>query len=115
MTKRSATMTLLTLELEPELYEHLRQEAVHRKATVKKTAQTLLVEQLKLLVDTALSESEQVTAVLQAAGLLTELSAEEKKQAEQVDVTLEEVIADLDAAGGQPLSELIIEMRGPKV
>ena len=108
-------MTLLTLELEPELYEHLRKEAVHREATVEKTAQALLIERLNLLVAPALSEREQVTAVLRSAGLLADLSDEEKKRAEQVDVTLEEVIAALDAAGGQPLSELIIEMRGPKV
>jgi hypothetical protein len=108
-------MTLLTLELEPELYEHLQREAVQREATIEKTAEALLSERLNLSVPPAVSEREKVTAILRAAGLLTELSAEEKKRAEQVDVTLEEVIAALDAAGGQPLSELIIEMRGPKV
>lgn len=108
-------MTLLTLELEPELYEHLYQEALHRKATIEKTAQALLSERLTLLPKAMLSERDRVTAVLRNAGLLTELSNEEKKQAEHIDVTLEEVRTALDAAGGQPLSELIIEMRGPKL
>lgn len=108
-------MTVLTLELDPEVYENLRQEALHRKVTVEKTAQALLIERLNLLDTPAMSEREQVTAVLRRAGLLAELSDEEKKQAEQADMTLEEVIAVLDAAGGQPSSELIIEMRGPKV
>lgn len=108
-------MTLLTLELDPELFEHLRREAVHRKATIEKTAQVLISERLNLPATPALGEREQVTVVLRAAGLLTELSEEEQERVAQVDVTLEEVIAALDAAGGQPLSELIIEMRGPKV
>lgn len=108
-------MTLLTLELEPELYENLRQEAVHRKATLEKTAQALLSERLNLLPTTAMSEREQVTAVLQAAGLLTELGPEMQKRAAQADLTLEEVRAALDASEGQPLSELIIEMRDSKI
>lgn len=108
-------MTLLTLELEPEQYEHLRREAMHRKATVEKTAQTLLIEQLEHLIHPVLSEREQATAVLQAAGLLTELGPEMQKRAAQADLTLEEVRAALDASAGQPLSELIIEMRGSKI
>ncbi len=47
-----------------------------------------------------------------AAGLLTELSPEEKQRAAQSAATLEEVRAALDRAGGKPLSELILEMRG---
>lgn len=109
-------MTLLTLELEPELYEHLRQEAANRGATVENAAQALLIEGLNCMENSTKLEGkqDQVTAVLKAAGLLTELSAEEKKRAAQVDMTLEEVISALDASNGTPLSELIIEMRGPK-
>ncbi len=61
-----------------------------------------------------LSERELVTAALRKAGLLVEISHEEKRRAESSTVTLEEVRAALDAVGGQPLSELIIDMRGPK-
>jgi hypothetical protein len=37
-----------------------------------------------------------------------------KKRARQATMSLEEIRAALDRAGGQPLSELILEMRGPK-
>lgn len=60
------------------------------------------------------SEQTQVTEALLAAGLLTELAPEEKRRAEATTVTLPEVRAALDRAAGKPLSELIIEMRGPK-
>ena len=60
------------------------------------------------------SEREQFTEALRAAGMLTELGPEMKKRAEQCTVTLEEVRASLDRAGGKPLSEIIIEQRGPK-
>jgi hypothetical protein len=46
--------------------------------------------------------------------LLAEPSDEMKAQAAQATMTLEEVQAALDRAGGQPLSEFIIEQRGPK-
>lgn len=53
-------------------------------------------------------------AALRAAGLLAELGPEEKQRAAQSTTTLEEVQAALDRAGGKPLNELILEMRGPK-
>jgi hypothetical protein len=62
----------------------------------------------------ASSERERATEALRAAGLLTELSAEEKARAAQSTLTLDEARAILDRAGGKPLSEIIIEMRGPK-
>jgi len=55
-----------------------------------------------------------VTAVLRAAGLLTELSPEEKERATRAILSLEEARAVLDRAGGKPLSEVIPEMRGSK-
>jgi hypothetical protein len=38
-----------------------------------------------------------------------------KKRAKQANLSLEEVQAALDAAEGKPLSEVILEMRGPKI
>jgi hypothetical protein len=61
-----------------------------------------------------MSERERAIEALRAAGLLTELGPEEKQRAAQCTTTLEEVRAALDRAGGPPLSELILEMRGPK-
>ena len=62
----------------------------------------------------AMSERERAITVLRVAGLLTELTPEEKERAKHATMTLEEVRAALDRAGGKPLSEVIIEMRGPK-
>jgi len=72
-----------------------------------------------LVVDEQLSstppdERERATEALRAAGLLTELSPEEKALAAQSTLTLEKARAILDRAGGKPLSEVILEMRGPK-
>lgn len=61
-----------------------------------------------------MSEREKAIAVLRAGGLLTELSPEEQQRAAACTVTLEEVVEGLSSVEGQPLSELIIEMRGPK-
>ena len=60
-------------------------------------------------------ERERLTELLRAAGLLTELSPEEKLRAAQSTLTLDEARAILDRAGGTPLSEIILEMRGPKL
>lgn len=62
----------------------------------------------------AMSQRERAIEVLRQSGMLTELTPEEKERAKQATMTLEEVRAALDRAGGKPLSEVIIEMRGPK-
>jgi hypothetical protein len=59
-------------------------------------------------------ERERATEALRAAGLLTELSPAEKARAAQSTLTLDEARAILDRAGGKPLSEVVLEMRGPK-
>ncbi len=59
-------------------------------------------------------ERQRATEALRTAGLLAELSPEEKALAAQSTLTLEEARAILDRAGGKPLSEIILEMRGPK-
>lgn len=59
-------------------------------------------------------EKERVTDILRAAGMLAELSPEEKARAARSTLTLEEAQAILNRSGGQPLSELILEMRGSK-
>lgn len=108
-------MTTLTLELTPDVYERLRQEATRQGKSIKHAAQELLTEQLLAPpVSPPLSERERVREALRAAGLLAELGPEMKKRAAQATMTLEEVQAALDRAGGQPLSELILDMRGPK-
>lgn len=103
-------MTTLTLELSPEKYERLRAEAERLGKAEEELAHEWLAERTTPL----MSGRERTTEVLRAAGLLTELSPEEKKCAARSKATLEEVRAALDRAGGKPLSEVIMEMRGPK-
>jgi hypothetical protein len=109
-------MATLTLALAPDLYGRLRQEAERIGKPLDKTAQELLAQQLAdLPTPVEKSERERVREALQAAGLLAELGPEEKKRASQATMTLEEIRAVLDRAGGPPLSEMVLEMRGPKV
>jgi hypothetical protein len=105
-------MTTLTLELSSELYERLRLEAERVGESIQTTAQKLLTE--RLTVPAPPGEREQAIAAMRAAGLLAELGPEMKMRAQRSTMTLEEVRAALDKAGGKPLSELILEMRGPK-
>jgi ABC-type transport system substrate-binding protein len=58
---------------------------------------------------------EQARQILKAAGLHTELGPELRKKAENSTATLEKVQAAFTKAGGQSLSEMVIEMRGPKI
>ncbi len=104
-------MTTMTLDLSPDTYQRLLVEARQRGAPVEAVAEKLLAEQLA---GVHLSERDRATAVLRAAGLLTELSPEEKERAACSTLMLEEARAILDRAGGKPLSEVILEMRGPK-
>ena len=106
-------MTALTLELSPELYARLRAEAERLGSSAEAVAQAWLAERLTPP-STAPSDRERSTEVLRAAGLLAEPSPEMRRLAAESTMTLEEVSAALARAGGKPLSELILEMRGPK-
>jgi hypothetical protein len=114
MAQEVFVMTELVLELSPELYERLEAQAKQLKKSTQVVAQEWLAERLNESLSVLLDEQAQATEALRAAGLWAELSLEEKKQAAQNTATLDEVRATLDRAGGQPLSELIVAMRGPK-
>jgi hypothetical protein len=60
------------------------------------------------------TERERVREVLRAAGKLAELTPREKAIAAKAALTLDEARAILDRSGGKPLSEIVLEMRGPK-
>ncbi len=115
-------MTALTLELPPELYARLRAEADRLGRPAEAVAQEWLAERLDTptpapredAAPESLSDRDRSTAALRAAGLLTELGPEGKRRAARSRATLEEVSAALSRAGGKPLSEIILEMRGPK-
>ncbi len=57
---------------------------------------------------------QQVTDVLRDAGLYARPGPTLTKLAEASNVTLAEVQEMFRQAGGQPLSELVLELRGPK-
>ncbi len=114
-------MTTLTLDLPPELYEHLQHEADRAGRAVEVLATAWLAERVQPesshadpLLPAPPGERERARAVLRAAGLLTELGPELKQRAEQSTATLEEVQAAFARAGGKPLSEIVIKMRGQK-
>ena len=106
-------MTMLTLDLSPDLYERLSAEAERLGKPVATVAQEWLAERLPPP-STPLTDRDRATEALRAAGLLVEPTPEEIAWAEAQTVTLEEVSAALDRAGGKPLSEIVLEMRGPK-
>lgn len=105
-------MTSLKIELSPDLYERLRQEAEKTGRPADDLAREWLAERLEK--PEKKSERDLATEALRRAGLLTELGPEGKKRAARSTASLEEVSAALDRAGGKPLSEIILEMRGPK-
>jgi plasmid stability protein len=105
-------MTTLTLELPADVYARLRERAAQQGATVEQVVQTLIAEQVPPA--PVPTERERVREILRAAGMLAEPSPEMRRLAAESSLTLEEARAILDRAGGQPLSEVILEMRGPK-
>lgn len=107
-------MTVLTLELPTDLYDRLRRRADRLGKTPQQVAEGLLAQELAETPIGVTQEREQVTEVLRAAGLLTNLAPNEKEKAEATTATLHDVQSSLDRAGGKPLSEVIIEMRGPR-
>lgn len=107
-------MTNLTIELPPKSYNRLRLEAERLGESVQGVVQEWVLERLVTLGPAATDEQAQVREALRSAGLLAELSPEMARRADEATMTLEEVRAALDRAGGKPLSEVILEMRGPK-
>ena len=104
-------MSQLTIDVRPDVLERLRREATRTGKPIEKVASELLEERLSTA---PVTERERARDVLRAAGLLTELGPELKQRAAQSTASLEEVSAALSRAGGKPLSEIVIEQRGPK-
>lgn len=105
-------MTLLTLDLKPDIYRQLQGEATRKG---KRPENLVLEWVLNRLSPKPVNERERAKAVLRAAGLLAEPSEEMRQLAAQATMTLSEVQAALDRAGGKPLSEIVLEQRGPKI
>ena len=114
-------MTTLSLDLPADVYHRLHQEADRVGRPVEALAADWLTERVPPAAPrddvpppAPPGERERALEVLRAAGLLTQLGPELKQRAEQSTATLEEVQAAFARAGGKPLSEIVIEMRGPK-
>jgi hypothetical protein len=104
-------MTIVTLDLPPDRYDRLNEEAQRRGKPIEAVAEALLAARLA----TPMSERERGTEVLRAAGLLAEPGPEMKRRAVRSTATLAEVQAGLPKGTGKTLSEIVIEQRGPKL
>lgn len=109
-------MTRLTLDLPTDLFERLRAEA----ANAGKPMEAIALEWLarppvdRSTASTTEAPRDFVTAALRDAGLLTELTRQERRRSSRTTASLDDVRAALDRDSGAPLSELIEEMRGPR-
>jgi predicted transcriptional regulator len=106
-------MQELTLELAPEIYRRLREEAEHLGETPQVVARQWLTERLITHAPTAGSDREKARQALADAGLLAELGPNLRRMANS-SVRLESVVAALSRADGKPLSEIVLEQRGAK-
>jgi hypothetical protein len=105
-------MTAVTIELPPDLYERLSREAEQAERPVEALIEEWLARHFPP--PAPADERARRREVLRAAGLLTELGPELKQRAARATASLEEIQATFARAGGKPLSEIVIEQRGPK-
>jgi len=103
----------LTLELAPELYRRLNEEAEHLGETPQSVARQWLTERLMTQIPKIDSDREKARQALAQAGLLAELGPNLRRLADP-SVRLESVVAALSQAGDKSLSEIILEQRGAK-
>jgi predicted transcriptional regulator len=107
-------MTTLTLELPPEVYRRLHEEADRLGKPPQVVVQEWLIERLSVPIPVSGSgEREQARQALRAAGLLVEQRSPLCQHVDQ-KVRLEDVEAALARVGGKPLSDIVLEQRGPK-
>jgi hypothetical protein len=106
-------MTTLTVERLPEAYRRLYEEAHRQGKSPQLVAQEWLIGRLSPLPLAPDSKREQVRLALRAAGPLVELRPDLCLRADPT-VHLGDVEAPLARAGGKPLSEIVLERRGPK-
>ncbi len=106
-------MAQLTLELPPEAYQRLHEAATRLGKPPQVVAQEWLIERLSVPMPAPDSARENVRRALRAAGLLVERSPHLYRHGDR-QVRLEDVEASLARVGGKPLSEIVLEQRGPK-
>lgn len=107
-------MATLILDLPPDLDARLRTEAERQGKPVHTVVQEWLVGHLPPPAPVHPNDRDRSTEALRAAGLLAEPSPLMKQLAAEATMTLDEVSAALERAEGKPLSEIILEQRGPR-
>jgi hypothetical protein len=108
-------METLTVELPIEVYQRLRKRATEKGMKIEAVAAEAIKTWLLLPseVQSQRIKRERVREKLQKAGLIRPLGDELRRMIIS-DVKHEEVEAAFVRAGGKPLSQIIIEQRGPK-
>lgn len=110
---RVQAVTTLTLELPPEVYRRLHEEADRLGKPPQVVVQEWLMERLSVPLPESRSEREKVRQVLRAAGLLVEQPPRLHQRMDR-QVGLEDVATALARVGGTPLSDIVLAQRGPK-
>lgn len=110
-------MTLVTIDLPADVYARIHMAATQQGKPIEDVAREWLAAHSTrahpdLPPVAPAGERERAIAVLRDAGLLAQSGPELKVRAARSTLTLDEARAILDRVGGQPLSEVIIEMRG---
>lgn len=103
-------MPTLSVQLPAEAYRRLDEEASQSGKPPEELAGEWLMERLTRPAE---SERHRVREILRQAGMLGELGPELSRLADP-SVRPETVEAAIARAGGTPLSEIVIEQRGPK-
>jgi aryl-alcohol dehydrogenase-like predicted oxidoreductase len=106
-------MTTLTMELPPEAYRQLHEEANRLGKSPQDVASEWLIERLTASASVSAGDREKARQVLRAAGLLAELSPNLQRLANP-KVHLDDIKAALGRSGGKTLSEIVLEQRGPR-
>jgi hypothetical protein len=106
----------MTIHLSEEVYTLLEAKAKQLGKPATQLVQEHLAEWLLRAKSAEVPRTarERSAAVLQAAGLLTELSSEERERAAQCTATLADVRRSLDHSDGPSLSSIVLEMRGKR-
>jgi HicB family len=103
----------LTVRLPSKLHEQLKQRARQNDQSLNKIVVEALQEGITHPVEYPLSEHEKYQKVLRDSGMLMELGPEWSKGLEDVPLLTHEELQE-KLKGCPPLSDIIIEDRGPR-
>ena len=129
-------MDTITLTLSPEVHQRLEKKAKQVGQSPETVAQELLTGQLspqagetgRVLREASRSyiqpvpvvrpntetEREKLSRLLREAGMMSEIGPHMRRLVETIPADRDKVVAILSRAGGEPLSEIVLEQRGPK-